>query len=151
MNCPVGPGPATSESAPRTCSARSGASTGGMRRCARVMLFECKALVYAANDLPTKTKRNSLQYCTEKKIQPENSRKFQENSKNGRAPRAKRAAHAHFWEFSGFFGIFRNFFSIQYCTQITQNVMRRPFRVCRVRFGAPGTFSGPFFWTNGQT
>ena len=26
----------------------------------------------------------------------------------------------------------------------------RPFRVCRARFGAPGTFSGPFFWTNGQ-
>ena len=26
----------------------------------------------------------------------------------------------------------------------------RPFRVCRARFGAPGAFSGPFFWTNGQ-
>ena len=45
-----------------------------------------------------------------KKIQPDNSRKFQENSKNGRAPRAKRAAHARFWDFSGFFGIFLNFF-----------------------------------------
>ena len=40
-----------------------------------------------------------LQYCMEKKIQPENSRKFRENSKNGRAPRAKRAAHAHFGDF----------------------------------------------------
>ena len=52
------------------------------------------------------------EYCTVlygKKIQPENSRKFRENSKNGRAPRAKCAVHAHFWEFSGFLGIFRIF------------------------------------------
>ena len=47
-----------------------------------------------------------LPYSIVRKKNP--ARKFQENSKNGRALRAKRAAHALFWESSGFV------FSIQY-------------------------------------